>query len=148
MPLAHHAVLRVHSHATEEEDRVARALALLAGDAEPSRGSAEGHYKNPIVLLEVEVAKSKADAVWGRIRAARGVAEQLAAEAERRIDDRGTFYARFDKQRACRGELALTQGDDAIHFRSKIAVFPVTKEGAVRQVRAFLLEGAAGPPKA
>jgi RNA binding exosome subunit len=147
VPLAHNLTLRTHCHATEEEHRVAQALALLAGEATPQRASAEGHHGNPIVVLEVSLAKSKADAVWSRIRAAPAIAAQLAAEAERRTDDACVFYARFDKQRAYQGELALTQGDDAIHLRSKLAAFPAKKEPAVALVRAFLM-GTASPPKA
>lgn len=147
VPLAHNAVLRVHCHATEEEDRVRQALALLAGDAEVQVEHAEGHHKNPILVLEATLAKSAADKVWARLRAAPLVAEQLAAETERRTDDRCTFYARFDKQRAYQGEVALTQGDDAIHLRSKLAAFPAKKEVAVGMVRRFLMEPPTGPPK-
>jgi RNA binding exosome subunit len=146
-PVAHNAVLRVHCHATEEEERVRQALAVLAGEAEPRRSLAEGHHKNPIVVLEVVAQKRAADAVWARIRAARSVAEQLAAEAERRTDDAGTFYARFDKQRAYLGELALTHGDDAIHLRSKLAAHPAKKPQAVAVVRRFLGEGSSPPPQ-
>jgi hypothetical protein len=135
--LAHNAVLRVHCHATEEEDRVRRALATLAGDARPESSGAEGHYKNPIVVLEVVLEKRAADALWARLRAS-PVAERLAEEAERRVDERGVFYARFDKQRAHAGEVALTDGDDAIHLRSKLAAHPAKKGPAVRLVRAFL----------
>lgn len=145
--LAHNAVLRVHCHATEEEDRVRRALAALAGEARPKRMSAEGHFKNPIVVLEVTLRKDDAEAFWERVRAARGAAEQLAAEAERRIDDTATCYARFDKQRAYLGELALTQSDDAIQLRSKLAVHPPGKTPAVELLRAFLSQAPAGPPK-
>jgi RNA-binding protein len=145
--LAHNAVLRVHCHATEEEDRVRQALALLAGDAELQVEHAEGHHHNPILVLEANLTKAAADKVWARLRAAPLVAEQLAAEAERRTDDRGVFYARFDKQRAYQGEVALTQGDDAIHLRSKLAAFPAKKDIAVDQVRRFLQERATGPPK-
>ena len=147
MGLAHNVTLRVHSHATEEEDRVLQALALLAGDAKPERSLAEGHYKNPIVLFEVNVEKRAADKVWERVRAEPAVAQRLLAEAERRTDERGTFYARFDKQRAFEGTVALTRGDDALHFRSKLAAFPARKGPAVEIVRAFL-EGDATSPKA
>lgn len=144
MPLAHNAVLRAHCHATEEEDRVVRALATLAGEAPvPTRELAEGHYKNAIIVLEVSLLKSQADKFWARLRSSSEVAERLAAEAERRVDDTAVFYARFDKQRAFEGTIALTAGDDAIHLRSKLAAFPSKKPKAVSLLRAFL--GAAPP---
>lgn len=121
-----------------------RALALLAGEARPKRMTAEGHFKNPIVVLEVDLKRAGAESLWERVQAAREVAAQLAAEAERRVDDRGTFFARFDKQRAFEGEVALTQGDDAIHVRSKLAVFPPDRDKAVAMLRSFLT---AQPPK-
>lgn len=145
--LAHNVTLRAHCHATEEEDRVAQALALLGGDAKPARSLAEGHFKNPIVVLEVQAEKAAAERVWARVRAVPAVAQQLAAEAERRTDDHCTFYARFDKQRAYLGELALTQGDDALHFRSKLAAFPAKKAPAVTLVREFLGTPPKAPPK-
>lgn len=144
MALAHNAVLRVHCHATEDEDKVRQALALLAGEARPKRMGAEGHFKNPIVVLEVDLKRAGAEGFWERVRAARDAALQLGAEAERRVDDRGTLFARFDKQGAFQGEVALTQGDDAIHVRSKLAVFPPDRDKAVAMLRAFL---AAQPPK-
>ncbi|MCA1814234.1 MAG: hypothetical protein LC624_09840 [Halobacteriales archaeon] len=149
MHFAHNAVLRVHCHATEEEDHVRQALALLSGAHEVTRGLAEGHHKNPIVVLEVVAQKKQADAVWGRIRAAKPLAQQLLAEAERRTDDTGMFYARFDKQRAYLGELVLAQGDDAIHLRSKIAAHPAKKGPALELLRAFLTaEGPVRSPQA
>lgn len=144
MPLAHNAVLRVHCHATEDEERVRRALATFAGEARPKRMSAEGHFKNPIVVLEVDLKKAGAEEMWGRIRGADAVARQLAMEADKRLDDRGTFFARFDKQRAFEGEVALTAGDDAIHLRSKLAVFPPDKSAAAAMLRQYL---AGAPPK-
>lgn len=144
---AHNATFRVHCHATEEEDRVLRALAFVAGDARPERSTAEGHFGNPIAVFEVSLGRGEADAFWERLRAVRPLAEQLAAEAERRVDERGTVYARFDKQRAFLGEWLLTQGDDAIHLRSKLAAFPAKKGPAVDALRRFLAEAPAKPPK-
>jgi len=143
--LAHGAVLRVHGHATESEDRVRQALALFAGEAEPTRGLAEGVYGNPIVVLEAKLDKRAAQAMWERLRSHAELAERLRTEAARRIDERCQFFARFDKQRAFHGQAELTASDDAVHLRSKIATFPTRQELAIRAVQDFL---GAGPSEA
>ena len=56
----------------------------------------------------------------------------IKEELNRRIDEKGNLFLRFDKQLAYDEKLKLTYSGDAIHVRIKIASYPVSQENAVK----------------
>ncbi|MFQ6012434.1 MAG: RNA-binding domain-containing protein [Thermoplasmata archaeon] len=132
---------RVHTHATEEEDRVRRALAFVSGVEEPSVQRAEGHHGNPISILTARLVRA-ADirAFWDRVKA-EGQLAPILSELERRVDGRGHLFLRFDKQEAYRGRLKLVRHDDIVSVKGKVSAYPARRERALEVARAYL-EGA------
>jgi RNA binding exosome subunit len=138
------AVVSVHAHATEDEQRVFDALKkILPSKMEVRRDVMKGHYGNPIVGLEARISQRSAiKELWHRVLASlrKGELEALKYTVHQKVDDSCNLYLRFDKQVALKGELVLAEGGDSIHMRLKVVVFPSKREIAVEGVRS-LLEG-------
>lgn len=136
------ASVSAHVHATESEEKVLGAIKLLLPKGVIVGSSkVNGHYGNPITMLgaKVEGAAVIRD-LW------RTLFEKLPAHEMEKIrrlvpdlvDSSCRLYLRFDKQRACEGELALAEGGDAIHARFKVLVYPAKQGAAIAAVEKFL----------
>lgn len=134
-------------HATEDEQKVLQALsALLPPGAEVKRSSLRGHYGNPISMLRSSLKGSKLlQGLWTRLM--EGLAPQeiqkLKLSIPKLIDEGCRFYLRFDKQKAFKGELILTEGSDALHLVLKVLTFPPEQERAIRAVEELIERGKA-----
>ncbi|MEM2874547.1 MAG: RNA-binding domain-containing protein [Candidatus Hadarchaeales archaeon] len=134
------AFVSVHCHATEDEEKVLRALrAIVPVDVEVRRTRAEGHHGNPIIVMNAGIReKATLSEVWKKIV---GCGEQILPRLDERVDEHRQLHLRFDKQAAFRGQLSLTRGSDAIHLRLKINAFPPRRENAIRFIKDALKRG-------
>jgi len=136
------AVVSVHAHATEDEQRVLGILkGILPGSAEIRKSGLKGHHGNPIVDFEARLGQKKdLKELWQRVLS--GMREdtfaKLGTMLQDRVDESCFMYLRFDKQSAYGGELVLTDAGDAIHVRLKVSAFPADREVATRNVKCFL----------
>jgi len=129
----HYVDLRAFCYATEDEERVERALmTYLPDDVELDRAVSEGHHGDRIVVLSARV--ERADEI-------RHVLDTLAElddvdtvieELEERVDDNCAFYLTLDKQAAFSGEI---RRGDGITFRTKVEAYPAKKHKAVENAR-------------
>lgn len=129
----HYLTFRTFAHGTEDLDRVKRALLHAVGTAAEVRDMVmEGHHKNTIHYLEVEVkGKGAMDRFFRRLEAeSPGIAGALRAQLDQRLDDDLVLYFRLAKQEAYLGRLVLATDEDAIQVRAKVAVFPVRADRA------------------
>jgi RNA binding exosome subunit len=132
---------RTFCHATEDEARVATALAFACPGGETSRELLEGHFGNPLVRLTRRVEKAAAiRTVWERWTAAR-LPTWIAKDVEARVDEDGFLHFRLDKQAAYRETLEAAHGSDAIDIRVKLVAYPAKPE-AIRRVAQSVLQGA------
>ncbi len=112
---------RTYCHATEEEERVANALAFAVPEGVTSREELEGHFGNPLARLTRRVEKRPAiRAVWSHWAAA-GVPSAIARDIEARLDEDGVLHFRLDKQAAFRERLELAQDSEPIDIRLKLS---------------------------
>lgn len=126
---------RVFVHATEDEDRVRRALLWSLGQGDDPKAAprvvrmrTKGHYGNEIVVLEAGLERrpdieSGLGHVFGEPRIKHGVLATLSD----RIDDEGVLHLRLDKQAAVQGRLELGPGSDTFSVRIKTPLFPGTR---------------------
>jgi hypothetical protein len=139
------AVVSVHAHATEDEERVLKAMRTLLPEAvEIRRSKLEGHHGNPITVFETRIGrKALLRELWGRLltKLRAGELENIRSILQRRMDEVCRLYLRFDKQLAYREVLVLTDSGDAIHLKLKVAAFPPKPEVAVRLVEKFIGAG-------
>jgi hypothetical protein len=132
--------LRAFAQSTEVEERVLRAMQFASGIGEIPLTRTEGHFGNPITILELEMTKSgQMNRFLERMRAS-GILAQLAGQEEARTDESCNFHFRLDKQKAYLEELALATGKDVIDVRLKVAVYPAKRESAVQILKDWLSE--------
>ena len=123
--------MRVFAHATEDPDKVQKAVRnLLPTELSETLifeiQSCTGHHGNPIILFTTKLTDKKL-----LPKALEKIGKDLSAldkeELNRNINlhlEKGNMYLRFDKQSAFLGSLKLTQNDPIhlkIHFKNKTA---------------------------
>ena len=65
--------------------------------------------------------------------------EKLNGDLERKMDEKGNWFLRFDKADAIDEKLTIKDSGDSIHLKIKIAAYPAKKEIAVEKVREAIL---------
>lgn len=128
---------RAFAHATEDPERVERALKYVSGAENVTRSSSTGYYGNPIIVLEAKVTDSK------RIKA---LLKTLGPEAlrtlleslDRRLDEESFFFFRLDKQEAFLERIVLADGEDVIAVRGKVKSYPQNRDNALASMRKVL----------
>jgi len=111
---------RVNVHATEDKEKVLRALKNILGDywelVEVEEEEYSGHYGNPIRVLRVRIRGPRAGEVLDYVlsRLSRGDRQVLSASLEDRVDKEGTLYFRLSKQDAFLGRLIVYEADDVV----------------------------------
>ncbi len=104
-------IARVYIHATEDPDKVIKALRNVVEGPYVLR-STRGHHGNVIHIVEVKLTECDAYEVLKSIVARLDDLEfvlMLSGIEESRL------YVKFDKQQAYRGLLKVSQGDDVIY---------------------------------
>ena len=137
----HYVDLRTFAYATEDEKRVEDALrTFLPEEAEIERAESTGFHGDRIVVLSARV--ENADGVRHVLSkmAASPDYERVFEELEDRVDEDCSFFLRFDKQAAFKGETRLGEG---ITLRAKVEAYPAKREAALENAREAL-EQAAG----
>ncbi len=122
MPI-HSIEFRVYVHATEDRERVLRALKNIIpeyawDEAEIVEETYQGHYGNPITVITVRIRGERAAKVLDDIlsRMSKGDKSILAGSIEERVDKEGTLYFRLSKQDAFLGRLILYEADDVVRI--------------------------------
>jgi RNA binding exosome subunit len=130
------------AHATEDEQKVLKALrVLLPDEVEIRMVKLKGHFGNPILKFTASIKQRRlVRELWKRMttKLRAGELVKLGRVAPERIDETCHLYLRFDKQLACAGELALTEGGDAVHIKLKVAAYPADREVATKIVQEFI----------
>jgi len=123
--------LRVYSHATEDKEKVLKAIRNILGDeywekAQVSEEVYSGHYGNPVIVITAKIADPEAASrALNHILSRMGKADRMimADSLEDRVDKEGTLYFRLSKQDALLGKLILYEADDvvriAVHFSGR-----------------------------
>jgi len=136
----HNVSLRAFIQATEGEDRVRTALSLFLFDGEVEVINTEGHFGNPITILQahikgrncrrfIELLKSKLPGYE---------LDRLKEELDKRIDDDCCLHIRFDKQAAYNGIVQLATTTDTIAAEIKLKAFPARRENAIAAAEEIL----------
>lgn len=132
----HYIDLRTFSYATEDEQRVERAIrTFLPEDYPLERDTSTGHHGDRIVLLSTRV--DNADDMRHVLETIHSCAEidRIVDELDQRVDKDCALFLQFDKQAAYRGDVELGRG---ILFRAKVEAYPARKETAVENAREVL----------
>ena len=128
-------------HATEDPDKLGRAVSTLLGSAaEPEAEKLEGHFGNVITRARLHLTGDEASGAF------RSILETLPADLKKEIvsdlpsflDEHGAFFLRLDKQKLVAGSAALGTGD-AVRLKVKPRLFLV--KGSAPKFYEQLIEG-------
>jgi RNA binding exosome subunit len=132
----HNLFFRVFVNATEDENKVIKALQFVAGINEFKRSLSTGYHGNPITILETILRKkTEIDAFFSRVSS--NDLKKIVDTLERRTDDEGFVYFRFDKQLAYLEKLVLTDGEDVIAVKGKVKAYPSTYDRAIDKSKEY-----------
>lgn len=131
---------RAYCQATEEEERVLRALETAVPGATETRERLDGQFGNPVMAIRRRVERSEGiRTAWDRWKAA-GILHVLRDDLESRVDEDGVLHFRIDKQAAYAGNLLPARGGDAIDIQAKLKAYPANREEILRVARELAAE--------
>lgn len=112
-------------HATEDRERVARAISRALGTGEAAEvETMEGHFGNEIAMVKFrlagEEAESAARSMFAKMPS--NMKRELRRDLGAHLDEHSALYLRFDKQELVRGRLAAGAGDP-VRVRVKPRLF-------------------------
>ncbi|OKY78242.1 MAG: Exosome subunit RNA binding protein with dsRBD fold [Candidatus Methanohalarchaeum thermophilum] len=131
----HYIDLRTFCYSTESFEKVKAAFnQVIPQDQEINIEEIEGNFGNEIKILKLRVKKSRkirdlTNEIKSRIN--EDELKRLKSELPVRLDDNCSLFIRFNKQRAYKEDLELTDSGNAIVLRFKIAAYPAKREKAL-----------------
>ena len=129
--------LRCLSHATEDLDKVKKAMEFVTGQSEFEVAKATGYYGNKIIILSVNITRNREiRTFWKRMKDF-GIVDEIINELDQLINDDGYLHLRFSKEEAYIGRLAIANGGDTIALRMKIISYPWKKEMGIKNLVDF-----------
>ena len=133
-------VFRCFAYATEDVEKVRRAMEFVAGPGGIELTREKGYHGNEIVIMEKRI-KRKAEIrdFWKRVKDA-GLLESILPLLDEFMDESGNLYLRFDKQEAYLGNLRLAFKGDVVAVRAKVNSYPMKKEKAMENFKNYVEE--------
>lgn len=128
---------RAFAHATEDEERVKKAVINASGSEALQCNKSHGYHGNPISVMETKITRSKEIKNVFSALSDEDIA-RLIETIELRVDEESFFYMRLDKQCAYLGEIKLSTGEDVISVRGKIKSYPQNRDNAVKSITEIL----------
>ena len=132
--MIHNISYRTFVYGTEDEEKVITAISYLFSNSLPEKSINEDHFGNKIIGLTDKITKKRTNKdiiAFLNENLSEEDKNTIKNELNRRMDDKGNLFLRFDKQLAFDEKLKLTYSGNAIHIRIKIASYPVSKENAI-----------------
>jgi hypothetical protein len=131
--MIHNISYRTFVYGTENEEKVKRAVKTLFPNSSPQREETEGYYRNPVLILHDKITKKKEIKDFiGTLKDTSSTTDKILSDLDRKMDDKGNLFLRFDKQKAYLDELEIVEHGDSIHVKIKIAAYPARKDVALK----------------
>jgi len=110
------AEISVFSHATEDEEKVKKAIKNLVPliEIEIEESKLSGHFEDPILLFTSKIEHRKEASellafIYKRFSSVDRL--QIDSDLAERVDESGSIYFRLDKQKAYNGKVVLNDSD-------------------------------------
>ncbi len=139
--MIHNISYRAFVYGTENEEKVKNAIKTLFPNSLIQSEVTEGHYKTPVLILHDKIDKKRDIKNFIKILNNIGSYDKkrILKDLDKKMDDKGNFFLRFDKQKAYLGELEVVEHGDSIHVKIKMAAYPAKKNIAMKLVRKLLV---------
>ena len=133
--MIHNIKFRAFVYEDESVDEITEAILNILPEAEIESEEAEGLLEDRIIILSGTVSKKRYTKTFFNTLLEWTDLDKLNADLERKIDEKGNWFLRFDKSDAMEEIWTIIDKGDAIHLKIKIAAFPAKKQIAVDKVR-------------
>ncbi|MBE6506231.1 MAG: RNA-binding protein [Methanobrevibacter sp.] len=138
--MIHNIKFRVFVYENEDVEELSQAVLNILPEAEINVEEAEGLTEDKIIILSGVVSKKRYTKAFFNLLLESVDLDKLNDDLERKIDEKGNWFLRLDKEDAIDEKLTVKDSGDSIHLKIKIAAFPAKKEIAVGKVREAILE--------
>ncbi|MDI6645155.1 MAG: RNA-binding protein [Methanobacteriaceae archaeon] len=140
--MIHNISYRVFVYGTENEEKVREAIKTLFPNSLPEKDTNQGYYGNNVVVLHEKIDKKRdiRDLIKKFQNLDYDVKNQIIKGLNKKIDNKGNLFLRFDKQEAYLGNLVVVEHGDSIHLKIKIAAYPSRKDKAIKIAKEMLGE--------
>ena len=133
--MIHNIKFRAFVYKNESVDEISQSILNLLPEAEIEAEEAEGLLEDKILILTGVVSKKRYTKDFFNKLLQSTDLEKLNNDLEQKMDEKGNWFLRFDKNDALDEKLTVLDKGDSIHLKVKIAAFPAKKQIAVDKVR-------------
>ena len=133
--MIHNIKFRAFVYENESIDEITQSILNILPEAEIEAEEAEGLLEDKIIILSGVVSKKRYTKTFFKTLLDNVDLEKLNDDLELKIDEKGNWFLRFDKDDALEEKWTILDKGDAIHLKVKIAAFPAKKQIAVDKVR-------------
>ena len=96
--------------------------------------------EDKIIILSGTVSKKRYTKEFFNLLLESVDLDKLNDDLERKMDEKGNWFLRFDKEDAIDEKMTIKDSGDSIHLKIKIAAYPAKKEIAVDKVREAIFD--------
>ena len=127
--------VRAFVYENESIDEITQSILNILPESDIEAEEAEGLLEDKIIILSGVVSKKRYTKTFFKTLLDSVDLEKLNDDLELKIDEKGNWFLRFDKDDALDEKWTILDKGDAIHLKVKIAAFPAKKQIAVDKVR-------------
>ena len=138
--MIHNIKFRVFVYENEDVDELSQAILNILPEAEIEAEEAEGLTEDKIIILSGTVSKKRYTKEFFNLLLESVDLDKLNDDLERKMDEKGNWFLRFDKEEAIDEKMTIKDSGDSIHLKIKIAAYPAKKEIAVDKVREAIFD--------
>lgn len=138
--MIHNIKFRVFVYENEDVDELSQAILNILPEAEIGAEEAEGLTEDKIIILSGTVSKKRYTKEFFNLLLESVDLDKLNDDLERKMDEKGNWFLRFDKEDALDEKMTIKDSGDSIHLKIKIAAYPAKKEIAVDKVREAIFD--------
>ena len=133
--MIHNIKFRAFVYENESIDEITQSILNILPEADIEAEEAEGLLEDKIIILSGVLSKKRYTKTFFKTLLDSVDLEKLNDDLELKIDEKGNWFLRFDKDDALDEKWTILDKGDAIHLKVKIAAFPAKKQIAVDKVR-------------
>ncbi|WP_296804368.1 RNA-binding protein [uncultured Methanobrevibacter sp.] len=137
--MIHNIKFRAFVYEDESVEEVSQAILNILPEAEIEAEEAEGMLEDKIIILSGVVSKKRYTKTFFNTLLDSTDLEKLNSDLERKMDEKGNWFLRFDKSDALDEKWTILDSGDSVHMKIKVAAYPARKDIAVEKVRDAIL---------
>ena len=137
--MIHNIKFRAFVYEDESAEEVSQAILNILPEAEIEAEEAEGMLEDKIIILSGVVSKKRYTKTFFNTLLDSTDMDKLNSDLERKMDEKGNWFLRFDKSDALDEKWTILDSGDSVHMKIKVAAYPARKDIAVEKVRDAIL---------